>query len=450
MNIIVRRWAVPVAALLAIIMPCCNLGGSDSQGSPKVSSNGRYLVDRDGKPFLMVGDAPQALMVNASLRDADFFLADRAARGFNTIWIMLLCNTYSGGRADASTLDGLVPFTTPGDLSTPNEPYFARCDEILRAAADHGLTVILDPIETGGFLEMMRANGIDKCRAYGRFLGNRYKDFGNLIWMSGSDFQTWQDDYDDSVVKAVALGIKERDRRHIHTLQLDYTLSSSLDNPNWADVIDINAGYTRFPVYAVVLDGYNHSPSIPVFVIEASYEDEHETDAERLRRQAYWTYLAGGCGHVFGNHYVWAMRDEWREHLDTIGAVQFGHCKALFEGRPWHELIPDQNHMLLTSGYGTYSGGGIPHTSISENDYATAAATANGKLAMIYIPSSRTVTIDLTRLSGPVTARWYDPTDGTYHDVPGSPLANTGSKTFSTPGAHADGASDWILVLEAS
>jgi len=33
--------------------------------------------------------------------------------------VNLLCATYTGGRADGSTYDGIVPFT-PNDLATPN------------------------------------------------------------------------------------------------------------------------------------------------------------------------------------------------------------------------------------------------------------------------------------------------------------------------------------------
>jgi hypothetical protein len=38
------------------------------------------------------------------------------------------------------------------------------------------------------------------------------------------------------------------------------------------------------------------------------------------------------------------------------------------------------------------------------------------------------LTIDLAQLSGPVTARWYDPTNGAYSTIAGSPFANDGSK----------------------
>jgi hypothetical protein len=440
-----------ILGLACLLSSCEAVGGGSGAGSIyplKISTDGRHLVDQNNDPFLMIGDSPQALMVNASPGDAEFLLANRASHGFNSVWIMLLCNDYSGGRADASTLDGLKPFTTAGDLATPNEAYFARCEQILRAAAGHGLVVLLNPIETGGFLDLMRANGVAKCQAYGRYLGSRYKSFDNILWMSGSDFQTWGDDSDDALVKAVAAGLKETDTRHIHTLVLDYYVSSSTDDPHWSDVVTLNAAYTYYPTYAEVLKDYDRIPAIPVFLVEADYESENGTDLERLRRQEYWSFLSGACGHVFGNAYIWPLKTGWKSHLDSTGAIQFGHCKALLRSRPWHSLVPDQAHALVTAGYGTFSSGGNPHSSISENNYVTAASTPDGKLALVYVPSTRTITVDLTKLSSSVTARWYDPTSGTYGAIAGSPFPNTTLHSFSTPGTHTDGASDWILVLE--
>src|SRR5262249_13796346 len=46
-----------------------------------------------------------------------------------------------------------------------------------------------------------------------------------------------------------------------------------------------------------------------------------------------------------------------------------------------------------------------------------------------------------------VTARWFDPANGTYQAVAGGPFTNAGSRSFTTPGAHGGGA-DWVLVLE--
>ena len=51
--------------------------------------------------------------------------------------------------------------------------------------------VMLDPLETAGWLHTALANGPARCRAYGQYLGNRYKDFPNIIWLNGNDFQKW-------------------------------------------------------------------------------------------------------------------------------------------------------------------------------------------------------------------------------------------------------------------
>jgi hypothetical protein len=435
-----------------LLLFSCEAGGSPTAPTSvfplKISANGRTLVDQEDNPFLLIGDAPQALTVNVSSADADYFLADRASRGFNAVWIMLLCNEYSGGRADASTYDGIKPFILSGNLATPNEDYFARCDQVIRAAAEHGLLVILDPIDTGGFLGMMRTNGVDKCKVYGRYLGSRYRTFDNIVWMSGSDFQTWSDPYDYSVVKAVAAGIRETDTRHIQTLQLNYYVSSSLDDSRWSDLVTLNAAYTYYPTYAEVLEDYGRTPAVPVFLIEADYELSRDADAERLRRQAYWSLLAGACGHVYGHNRTWSLQDGWKSYLGSVGTVQFGYCRDLLESRPWYSLVPDQGHTLVTGGYGTYASGGTPSYSTSENDYVTAAATADGKLALAYIPTARTITVDMAKLTASVTAHWFDPTSGAYLAIAGSPFANTGSRSFTTPATRADGSSDWVLVLE--
>ena len=44
----------------------------------KVGPTGRYLVDRNGRPFLIVGDSPQALIANVSETQADRYLRQPA------------------------------------------------------------------------------------------------------------------------------------------------------------------------------------------------------------------------------------------------------------------------------------------------------------------------------------------------------------------------------------
>ena len=68
---------------------------------------------------------------------------------------------------------------------------------------------------------------------------------------------------------------------------------------------------------------------------------------------------------------------------------------------------------------------------------------------MAYCPKSATITADLSKLSGPVKARWYDPTTGKFREIAGSPFSNSGLQGFSTPGNNSTGDDDWVLVLEA-
>jgi chitodextrinase len=413
----------------------------------------RYLIDAAGNPFLMLGESPQAMIGALSEADAEVFLANRKSHGFNTVWINLLCawGTAWGCNDDGSTFDGIAPFAVANDLSTPNEAYFTRVDHILQLAASYGFLVVLDPAETISQLSVLRSNGLAKSRAYGQYLGTRYKDFPNIVWMSGNDFQTWHDASDDALVREVALGIKDTDPNHIHTVELNYLVSSSLDDNSWAPIISLNAAYTLFPTYANVLRAYNQSASMPVFMVEANYEFENNNGMDTgtpaiLRRQEYWTALSGATGQLYGNGYTWKFSNDWKNQLDTPGAVQMAYVKALFEPRAWYELVPDQTNTVVTAGYGTFSSEG----SIHANDYVTAARTPSGKLVMAYVPSARTVTVDMRQLSGPGTARWYDPTAGTFTDIAGSPFANAGSLTFTTPGTHADGETDWVLVLEVN
>ena len=421
------------------------------------SANGRYLIGPDNAPFLIAGDSPQSLMVNIATNDADMYFANRQSHAFNSVWINVLCTTYTGGNADGSTYDGIMPFTgyLPGgvndlahyDLTKPNEAYFARCDQMLNLANKYGLMVFLDPIETGGWTTTVLNNGAKNCRAFGRYLGKRFKNFPNIIWMSGNDDSAWTNPLQDVAVSAVALGIRQGDRQHIHTVELT-SPSGSLDDPHWAGIIKANASYTYNPTYAQILRDYHRKKFVPFFLAEANYEFENingpGTTAPVLRKQEYWANLSGATGQLYGNHATWTFESGWQSLLDTPGAIQMAYVARLFEPRAWYKLVPDTNHVTVTAGFGTFSS----TDTVANNDYLTAARTPDGTLVMAYTPVIQLFTVDMTKLSGPVTARWYDPSNGSYTSIDGSPLSNTGTQDFTPPGNNSDGDGDWVLVLE--
>ena len=414
----------------------------------KIGPTGRYLVDQKGVPFLIAGESPQAMTVNISEDDADLFFANRQSHGFNTAWVNLICAKYTGGRDDGSTTDGIRPFQNGWDFSRPNEQFFARCDRMIQAAAKHDILVMLDPAETGSFLAIMKSNGYEKCRAYGQYLGKRYATFDNILWFHGNDYNDTSE-ANDKLVTAIALGIRDFDDRHLHTIETnpDNGGRTSLDDERWTPIVGLSGAYSYGPVYVPILRDYNRKSDhrVPTFLIESSYEFEHLSGAQlgtprQLRWQEYSAILSGAAGQLYGNKYTWPFLPGWKEKLDTPGAVQMANVKALFEPRAWHELVPDQDNALVTEGRGKFG----------TFDYVSAARTPNGKLAMAFVPGRRTIAVDMSRMSGPAVARWYDPASGRFKEIEGSPLANQGIKQLESPGENADGSGneDWVLVLE--
>jgi hypothetical protein len=441
--------------------------GAPTDGGPallplKASSNGRYVTDQNGVPFLILGDSPHSLLVNLSAADASSYMADRKANGFNSILVQALCNTYTGGNAAGTTYDGVAPFTTGSspadyDLSKPNTAYFARLDALVSTAASNGLVVFLDPIDTGGWLVTLQNNGATKAHDFGAFLGARYKASPNIVWDSGNDFQSWKSSSsDNNLVYQVMAGIASADPNHLQTIELDYNASYSDQDTTLAPVLSLDSAYTYFETYDEVLAAYASTPTVPVFLTEANYEYENNTNAFSgttgvfvLREQEYWAMTSGACGQLYGNHYTWTFdgpqgSSNWKSFLDSPGTAELAYWSKLFESVPWWKLVPDTQKKIVTAGYGTYAGtnGNLPNAT-----YVTTAYDPGGSVAVIYDVAGAALTVDLTQLKGPVTAAWYDPSQAVSSPVAGSPFPNSGSHVFTTPGKNHDGQADWVLVL---
>jgi hypothetical protein len=448
-----------VVAVAAVAMLVSALGGcasdDDSAGATPtslpappthvafpvgVSENERYLVDEDGQPWMMNGDSPQCLSANLSVADMEYFFANRASHGFNSAWVNLICGPYTHGRDDASTFDGIKPFTDDNDLSTANPGYWERMDTMVDLAKKYGITLVLDPAETGTFIDLLTKNGVEKDRAYGRFLGARFKDDVNIVWMSGNDFLDWKQW--DKYVAPVAEGIREADPKKIQTVELQAPKSTSLEDPVWAPLIDINAAYSYSPTYEIVRRAYNESPTMPVFMVEANYEFENNDKGPKttdlsLRKQEYWTMTSGATGQLYGNKYTWGLQyDDWKEQFDTTAVEEYTLMANFFLARKWWELVPDQDHTFLTAGAGEPTGEG----DVADSDYATDAVTPDGTLAVVYVPAWRTVEVDTSKLQPGFRARWFDPTDGKYEDA---------KAPYKSPGENTGGDKDWVLVFEA-
>ena len=450
--------------LLVITATCATCAGQTLSHNPstypvyplKASANGRYLTDSNGVPFLLMGDSPQSMIANLTPSQMSYYMANREAMGFNSILVDALCTSYTGGNGSGTSYNGIAPFTSGTDpsnydLSTPNPAYFAELDALVNLAANYHLAVMLDPIETGGWLVTLENNGPTKAYNFGAYLGSRYHSFANIVWQSGNDFQSWMSPSDNNLVHQVMLGIASANSQQLQTIELNYSFSYSNQDTALSDVLGFDACYTYYETYDCFVQAYASTPALPLFLTEANYEYENNTGQLPgpagpyvLREEAYWTLTSGGAGQLYGNHYTWLFPPGWQFYLITPGAREIQYINSLFGALPWQNFVPDTQHQVVTAGYGTYDGG---NENLTTATYCT-TAWIRGSYALTYCPQATTLTVNLAEFSGLVRARWYDPSNGTYLRITGSPFRNSGSHNFTTPGNNHDGNPDWLLVLD--
>lgn len=180
--------------LLACVLAFAATGSAqnaDGNQPFRMSENHRYLTSRDNSPFLLQGDAAWSIIANLTKEEAAQYLENRHAKEFNAVLVNLIEHKFA--KNAPKNVYGEAPFPKMSDWSVQNEKYFEHADWVIRKAAQKGMVVLLAPVYLGypgtdeGFIEEVMANGPEKLLQYGQFLGQRYKDFDNIIWVMGGD-----------------------------------------------------------------------------------------------------------------------------------------------------------------------------------------------------------------------------------------------------------------------
>ena len=431
-------------ALTVILFPCtAALHAADAAYPIKTSPNHRYFVDQNNRPFLMQGDSAWSLLVDATKAEAEQYLENRRRKGFNTVIVNLIEHKWNG----PTNRDGEGPFLVPGDFSTPNEKYFEHADWVIRKAGEKGILILLLPIFLGyqgtdeGWIEEALANGPAKCHAWGAFIGKRYKDFDNIVWMMGSDRRPGAALKD---VNAIVAGLKEYDRRHLITAQ-GPPEDSAVDDYGQTGWLDFNTTYTYEIVHHKLVSDYSYKPVMPFVLVESTYEGEYNASAVQIRRQAYWAILCGATGQFVGNYPLWRFAPGWQAAMDATASTDMVIALRLFQSRAWYDLVPDlkgpnvggsptapMHREVVTAGIGERNG----------LDYVAAARTSDGATVMAYLPSSRTVTVEMSKISGSeAKVWWFNPRTG--NATASGEFPTQGSRQFTPP---AEG--DWVLVID--
>lgn len=406
----------------------------------RVSPDRRRLLDADGQPFLIQGDAAWSLIANLTDEEIEVYLDDRQAKGFNTLIVSLVEHLFSAD--PPRDREGREPFTTAGDMSTPSDAYMDHAERVLEACAARGFAVILHPAYLGyrhpvpgasdhaqGWYYEVIATGVEGCRRYGEYLGRRFGRFDNLIWSMGGD---WDPDQARAGLDAIAAGIRSAGVTNLFTAH-GRPETSVVEVYAGSDWLDLNVTYTYEVVHRALLGDWQRDPHWPSFLIESTYEREHNASDLQIRRQAWWSVLCGGNGHCMGNTPIWLFWDGWREALDLPASIAMARWGAFFRALPWAALEPDLDRRLVTAGLGEARG----------LDRVTPALTTDARTAVAYLPVARPLEVDTTVLGAErMNAWWFEPATGRRRS--GGTLLR-GGRAWLTPPFPDDAA----LVLEA-
>lgn len=427
----------PVPQPLPESIPSAPINNATAPFPLRTQIGQRYLVDQSGQPFLVHGDAPWSLLVQLTRDEVDRYLEDRRRRGFNSLLVNLLEHEFAANAPQNAY--GEEPFEIPGDYSRPNEKYFKHVDWVLIRAAEYGFLVLLTPSYLGygggnqGWYHEMHENGVERLRAYGRYLGLRYQNLRNIIWIHGGDFNPPERELMEAIVHSLEAAAPDS----LHSFHGARGTAARAFLGNETDWLDINTIYTdEHGVVAAARAEYTAAPLLPFFLIEGRYEREGASEAV-VRAQAYQAMLSGACGQLMGNKLIWSFDGGWEGALESPGAHSMTYMRSILEALDWWRLKPVFDGMIV-DGLG------------SGRLRAVSAVSEDKRRAVIYVPDTREVTLDATLLLGPrLEARWIDPANAHEPTASGSPFDRLRHLEFRTPGRNSSGYGDWLLVLDS-
>lgn len=388
-------------------------------------------------------------MVDWSPGQAELYFENRNQHNYNASIMSLIGATGNGGPDEqGATFDGIRPFIN-NDITQFNPRYWDRVASYLDAACRHGNTIFLYPIDGWNYNSPeFKDVSTDQAQRYGELVAQRFAEYPNIVWMTGGDYFGDADPRLDAVIQ----GIRQTNDHRPFSIQLTHG-GFSAQNDFWAPKIDWNFVYTYYPTYANVLAAYRQTRTdrtIPALFGEGNYEGEDNlggppTTDETLRRQVIWALTSGSPGEFAGSR-DWLFAPGWESRLDTTSVSQIQGIRTWFQQHPWWQLVPDDQDPLITAGRGTQASQYDP-IDVLDSDYATAARTPDGKFAVAYVPTARTITIDTAKLVAPFSATWVDPTAADDHSVP---AVVDGAGEVTTPGSNSAGGEDWLLSIETA
>ena len=421
-----------------------------------VSPNKHFIL-RDGKPFTWLGDTGWELLQRLNRQEADYYLNRRAEQGFTVIQAVALAE-FDG--LHIPNANGDLPLNSD-DPTKPNEKYFEQVDYIIDKAASVGLTIALlptwgDKVYKDGWGKGPEIFNPANAKIYGKWIGDRYKNKKNIIWIMGGDRNPRAATNDVEIWRSMAAGVEEgvggedKTLMSFHPQGAAEGASKWFHNDSWFDFNMLQTGHcTDQPVYDKISGSYNRIPTKPVLDGEPVYEnipvcfdekDMGKASAYDVRKAAYHSLFAGAFGHTYGCNDIWQMHTPafeavlgsnlfYKEAMELNGANQMKFVRRLLESRPFLDRVPDQSLVVENN---LFAGERIQ-------------ATHGKDYAFIYTAQGRAITVNMGKISGTkITASWYNPRNGV-SEAAGS-FDNKGQQKFTA--STAGYGQDWVLILD--
>ena len=427
-----------------------------NHGGLQVTEDGHYLQYKDGTPFFWLGDTGWELFHRLKKEEIEKYLDNRRDKGFNVIQAVILAE-----------FDGLTKPNQYGEIplkdldpTKPNEKYFELVDWTVQQAMKRNIFMGLLPT-WGDKVIKLWGKGPEvfndkNAYQYGKWLGNRYKSFPNIVWILGGDRPPLKDSLDKkNIWRAMAKGIRDGSDDEVIITYHPWGESSSVDywpNEPWLTFHMFQSGHAKKdnPVWDWVRKGHAISPAKPILDAEPNYED-HPINWDKkngyfrdydVRRQCYRSVFSGACGVTYGNQAMWQFysnREEpvafpersWVETLDRPGAFQVGYLKKLIEWKAPDRRIPDQS--IIVEGQG------------EKMEYITAFRDARNYFGMIYLPVGKEISLNLAFIRrSHIGVTWFDPRKGVSLDPQVVKRENVMKFTPPTLGIE----NDWVLIID--
>jgi len=428
-------------------------------GRVKVTPDGHYLEYEDGTPFFWLGDTGWELFHRLKKEEVDKYLQNRKDKGFNVIQAVILDEQpdFYGDRS----FNGKDP-------SKPVEKYFEYVDWVVKKAMEKNMVMALLPT-WGDKVTAIRSKSPAlfneaNAYAYGLFLGKRYKDYPNIVWIAGGDNPAFVDSADwRPVFRAMIKGLREgSEGRELITYHPWGENSSTVywKDENTLDFHMMQSGHRThdLPVWEWIRRDRSYTPAKPILDGEPNYED-HPVNWDKkngyfrdydVRKQLYRSVFSGACGVTYGHHSIWQFYTEmnktpfaypdryWTDALDRPGAFQAGYLKRLMLSVAANDRVPDQS--IIADGQG------------EKGEYCTAFRGKDNSYAMVYLPVGKTLLLHTGWLRGKsVSVSWFNPATGKV--VKRWEEAKAEQLSFTPPGTgvgmDTSGHRDWVLILQS-